>query len=125
MNSIAMDVELSNGGGTAREGRNDETARDRRKGWGSWRGRRRGSMQEATELGQGFLKGGVLGWMGTELPFIGRRLPLGSRSRSDGRCRQAGFIARLHWAAACAARQLTTEERPCESVRVIAGTSSM
>jgi len=57
MNSIAMDVELSNGGGTAREGRNDETARDRRKGWGS----RRGSMQEATELGQGFLKGGVLG----------------------------------------------------------------
>ena len=104
MNSIAMDVELSNGGGTAREGRNDETARDRRKGWGSWRGRRRGSMQEATELGQGFLKGGVLGWMGTELPFIGRRLPLG-RSRSDGRCMQAGFIARL----GCSLRRATTD----------------
>ena len=119
-------MELSSVWREGREKGGMKKLQERRKGWGSLEGKKgEACRNEATGLGQGFLKGGVLGWMGTELPFIGRRLPLGSRSRSDGRRRQAGFIARLHWAAACAARQLTTEERPCESVRVIAGTSSM
>ena len=77
-------MELSSVWREGREKGGMKKLQERRKGWGSLEGKKgEACRNEATGLGQGFLKGGVLGWMGTELPFIGRRLPLGSRSRSD------------------------------------------
>ena len=98
-------MELSSVWREGREKGGMKKLQERRKGWGSLEGKKgEACRNEATGLGQGFLKGGVLSWMGTELPFIGRRLPLG-RSRSDGRCMQAGFIARL----GCSLRRATTD----------------
>jgi hypothetical protein len=79
---------------------------------GSWR---EGKGREATGgLGQGFLKGRVLCWMGTELPFIGRA----RQWWSDGRTMQAGlaFIARL----SCSLRRETTDNWG-ETVRTSSG----